>query len=78
MLQQVAVEFKACNQIVADMADAGVSEVAVQVVPVGGVGAVFNQRFGPLHGTQTAQVGQPLVGHDNGYGMLGIKPLLQR
>ena len=45
--KQVAMEFKALVQIMPDMADAGIFQIPAQVAPIGGVGAVFDQRLGP-------------------------------
>ena len=57
-------------EVVANMAYASFFDIAVEIVAIGGVGAILDNCFGALHGPKTAKVGEALFGHHDLHRML--------
>ena len=62
---EVAVQFESFCQVVADMATGTALQIFQKIRSIVGVGAVCDDGVRPLHGTEAAQIRQPLLGDDH-------------
>lgn len=66
------VKFEGCGECVGCLAALAELEVVEEQALVIGVGTVLDDAVGALHGVETAEVGDTLVGDDDVDGVLGV------